>query len=168
MDIIDSWIAMWYVILPVWRKSFSSRSKRERSDLPFVLVSSSLFFFFKDKMLILTGWEVSAISWISTRPSKTSCTSVRAIPSTNMGWADNGWRLALGRSLWMEKSMWLYNGRLHSEKKHILGCIKRSVSSRSREVILSLYFALVRLHLEYSVQVWSAPKTKDLRATSRT
>lgn len=117
MDIIDSWIAMWYVILPVWRKSFSSRSKRERTDLPFVLVSSSLFFFVKDKMLILTGWEVSAISWISTRPSKTSCTSVRAIPSTNMGWADNGWRLALGRSLWMEKSMWLYNGRLHSEKK---------------------------------------------------
>jgi len=36
----------------------------------------------------------------------------------------------------------------------ILGCIKRSVTSRSREVILPFYSAL-RLHLESSVQLWS-------------
>ncbi|PKU36284.1 hypothetical protein llap_13412 [Limosa lapponica baueri] len=44
----------------------------------------------------------------------------------------------------------------------ILGCIKRSVTNRSREVILPLYSTWVRPRLEYSVQLWSARHRKDM------
>ncbi|GAB0205766.1 mitochondrial enolase superfamily member 1 [Grus japonensis] len=44
----------------------------------------------------------------------------------------------------------------------VLGCIKRSVTSRSREVILPLYSALVRSHLEYSIQLWGPQYRRDM------
>lgn len=42
---------------------------------------------------------------------------------------------------------------------HILGGIKHSIASWSKEVILLLYLALVQPHLEYWVQSW-APQYK--------
>ncbi|GAB0205918.1 hypothetical protein GRJ2_003057400 [Grus japonensis] len=45
---------------------------------------------------------------------------------------------------------------------HVLGCIKSSVTSRSREVILPLYSTLVRPHPEYCIQLWGSQYKKDM------
>ncbi|GAB0189894.1 cAMP-dependent protein kinase inhibitor alpha [Grus japonensis] len=44
----------------------------------------------------------------------------------------------------------------------VLGCIKRGMTSRSREVILPLYSALVRPHLEYRVQLCGPQYRRDM------
>ncbi|PKU46699.1 hypothetical protein llap_3016 [Limosa lapponica baueri] len=93
----------------------------------------------------------------------------------HMGHVSPKYKYRLGRE-WLESSPEEDLG-VHEDKKLnmsrqcvlaaqkagcILSCIERSVASRSWEVTLPLYSALVRPHLEYCVQLWSPQHRKDV------
>jgi ribonuclease P/MRP protein subunit RPP40 len=49
----------------------------------------------------------------------------------------------------------------------VLGMIKRNINFKSKEIMVRLYKALVRPHLEYCVQVWSPYLRKDINMLER-
>ena len=78
-------------------------------------------------------------------------------------WETAGWR---NQDLWV----WV-NNRLNSSQhcalaakktKHIMGCVQHSIASWSNEVILLLYYVLVRPYLDYCVQLWAPQCKKDV------
>ena len=57
--------------------------------------------------------------------------------------------------------------KLLREQNRVLGMIKRAVVSREKSIILKLYKALVRPHLEYCIQVWNPHLKKDIETLER-
>ncbi|PKU46829.1 hypothetical protein llap_2913 [Limosa lapponica baueri] len=93
-----------------------------------------------------------------------------------IGWGNLKHNYRLGRewneSSTEEKYLWvLVDEKLNMSWQHmlagqksnrILSCIKRSGASRSREVVVPLYSALVRPHLVDCFQLWSPQHKKDI------
>jgi len=49
----------------------------------------------------------------------------------------------------------------------MLGVINRSIKSKDRDILLSLYKSLVRPHLEYCIPAWSPHYAKDKELIER-
>ena len=57
---------------------------------------------------------------------------------------------------------------MHSSKgNQILGLIRRNITYKGKKLIIPLYKAIVRPHLEYCIQAWRPYRKKDIDTLER-
>lgn len=88
-------------------------------------------------------------------------------PKHNTGWAEN-WL----RATFTEKDLWvLVDEKLSMSQQcapvaqkanYILHCVKSSMASRVKEVIVLLHSVLIRPHLQNCIQAWDHQHKKDV------
>ena len=49
-----------------------------------------------------------------------------------------------------------------SKDNHILGLVRRNLTYKEKELIIPLYRAIVKHHLEYCIQAWRQYRKKDI------
>lgn len=58
----------------------------------------------------------------------------------------------------------IFKGKMLAKRVNcILGCVKRSITNSSKEVIVPLYSALEWSHLKYRVQFWGQQRKKHIK-----